>query len=334
MSAIARRPEADPLYANAAPERAAYATGMLLDAQDFVDEQTYHRGRLARALALLGGGGTVAGLEVKYRAAAAQKPEEIEVAPGVAIDALGRLVEIQRPACLRLAVWFEGERALDEGDTLRRAALATLERFVSPRVKAAGGLPARAVVADVYVRFVACERGLTPSFAAGPFDALDAVSPSRVRDAYELHLVPRTDGLDDGFSGLPPHGPDLRPRPAPQRAAGRAARGVSETQRLGCARPAAWTPARARHDRGLSRASLHPGRRGEPAGAHRERADRRQLQQTFHAERSVARALAGRVMARGASGCRRGACATGRDVRFRGDRPCGFRSAGVFACTT
>jgi hypothetical protein len=209
MSAIARRPEADPLYANAAPERAAYATGMLLDAQDFVDEQTYHRGRLARALALLGGGGTVAGLEVKYRAAAAQKPEEIEVEPGVAIDALGRLVEIQRPACLRLAVWFEGERALDEGDTLRRAALNGLERFVSPRVKAAGGLPARAVVADVYVRFVACERGLTPSFAAGPFDALDAVSPSRVRDAYELHLVPRTDGLDDGFSGLPPRGPDL-----------------------------------------------------------------------------------------------------------------------------
>jgi hypothetical protein len=209
MSAIARRPEADPLYANAAPERTAYATGMLLDAQDFVDEQTYHRGRLARALALLGGGGTVAGLEVKYRAAAAQRPEEIEVAPGVAIDALGRLVEIQRPACLRLAVWFEGERALDDGDTLRRAALGGLERFASPRARAAGALPARALVADVYVRFVACERGLTPSFAAGPFDALDAVTASRVRDAYELHLVPRTDGLDDGFSGLPPAGPDL-----------------------------------------------------------------------------------------------------------------------------
>jgi hypothetical protein len=209
MSAIARRPEADPLYANAAPERAAYATGMLLDAQDFADEQTYHRGRLARALALLGAGGTVAGLEVKYRAAAAQRPEKIEVAPGVAVDALGRLVEIQRPACLRLAIWFEGERALDNGDTLRRARLEQLDRFVSPRVNAAGPLPERAVVADVYVRFIACERGLTPSFAAGPFDALDAVSASRVRDAYELHLVARTDGLDTAFSGLPPRGPDL-----------------------------------------------------------------------------------------------------------------------------
>jgi hypothetical protein len=51
MSAISRRPEADPLYAGPQPERAAYATGMLLDAQDFIDEQTYHRGRLARALA-------------------------------------------------------------------------------------------------------------------------------------------------------------------------------------------------------------------------------------------------------------------------------------------
>ena len=72
MSAISRRPEADPLYAGPQPERAAYATGMLLDAQDFIDEQTYHRGRLARALALLAGGGTLAGLEVTHRPADAE----------------------------------------------------------------------------------------------------------------------------------------------------------------------------------------------------------------------------------------------------------------------
>lgn len=209
MSAIARRPEADPLYAGPPPERAAYATGMLLDANDFVDEQTYHRGRLARALAFLSGAGSLAGLQVAHRAATPERPEEIEVSPGVAVDGLGRLVEITRPACLRLARWFEGETARDGGDTLRRAALRNLDRFISARARSGTPLPERAVVADVYVRFVACERGLTPSFAAGPFDALDAVSASRLRDAYELHFVARADGLDDDFSGLPDPGPDL-----------------------------------------------------------------------------------------------------------------------------
>lgn len=209
MSAIARRPEADPLYAAPAPERASYATGMLLDAQDFADEQTYHRGRLARALSFLAGGGTLAGLEVTHRPATADRPEEIEVAPGVAVDGLGRMIEIQRNACLRLERWFAGELARDDGDNLTRAALGDLGRFLSARAQSGIALPARAVVADVYLRFVACERGLTPSFAAGPYDALDAVAASRVRDAYELHLVPRTDGLDDDFDGLPDLGPDL-----------------------------------------------------------------------------------------------------------------------------
>ena len=209
MTVISRRPEADPLYAGPLPERAAYATGMLLDAQDFVDEQTYHRGRLARALAFLAGGGTLAGLQVTLRPAAATRAEEIQVSPGVAVDRLGRQVEVPRPACLQLQRWFAGEAARDGGDALRRAALGGLDRFIGARARAAGPLPARAVVADVYLRFVACERGLTPSFAAGPFDALDAVSASRVRDAYELHLIPRTDGLDDDFDGLPDPGPDL-----------------------------------------------------------------------------------------------------------------------------
>ena len=51
--------------------------------------------------------------------------------------------------------------------------------------------------------------GLTPSFAGGPFDALDAVAPARLRDAYELQLVARTDHLDDAFTGLPDPGTDL-----------------------------------------------------------------------------------------------------------------------------
>ena len=193
----------DPLYAQPRAQRPAYATGMLLDAQDFSDEQTYHRGRLARALAGLGGSGTLAGLAVAYLAASGTQPEEIQVQPGLAIDRLGRLVEIPRTACLRLANWYAATLAVDGGDTLGLAAHDALDRFVSRRFADDGtALPARAVVADVFIRFGACAVGLTPSFAAGPFDALNAVSTSRLNDAYELLLVARTD-LGDAYRGLP-----------------------------------------------------------------------------------------------------------------------------------
>ena len=216
MSAVTRLPETDPLYARPLPQRPFYATGVLLDAQDFLDEQTYHRGRLAQAIAFLSGGGTLAGLRVAHHLenTTTGTPEEIRVDPGVAVDRLGRLVEVPRPACLRLQRWFDASLTADGGDTLRRGTYDNLARFASARIQAEAGtgdipaLPARAIVADVFLRFVACEQGLTPSFATGPFDALDAVATSRLQDAYELLLIAR-DALDNAFSGLPRPGPDL-----------------------------------------------------------------------------------------------------------------------------
>jgi hypothetical protein len=210
MSTAQLQPDADPLYARPLPQRPFYATGMLLDARDFSDEQTYHRGRLAECIGFLSGGGTLAGLRLSYESAAADgsTPEEIRVDPGVAVDRLGRLVEIPRPACLRLQRWFDATMATDGGDTLRRAAYADPGQFISARLASEAGssdvptVPARAVVADVFLRFVACAQGLTPSFASGPYDALDAVATSRLQDAYELLLLPR-DGLDTHYSGLP-----------------------------------------------------------------------------------------------------------------------------------
>jgi hypothetical protein len=204
----------DPLYEQPAAQRPAYSTGMLLDAQDFSDEQTYHRGRLARAMAFLAGGGTLAGLEVSHTPATATQAEEIRVAPGLAVDRLGRQVEIVRPACLRLERWFTALLAAGaDDDTANLASYDDLAAFVSPRMSdAATPLPARALVADVFLRFAACEVGLTPSFAQGPFDALNAVSTSRLRDAYELQLVPRL-GLGPTTAGtytglpLPPGDP-------------------------------------------------------------------------------------------------------------------------------
>ena len=235
MNGPARPPADDPLYRLSDATRPHYATGMLLDAGDFAAEQAYHRNRLARALAFasgaggrrlpagageapgatgLFGGGTLAGLRVGHRPAAEGQVEEIRVAPGLAVDRLGRLVELPRPVCLRLQRWFDGELARDGGDDLRRAALGDPARFASARLTeqiAAGAepLPARAVIVDVFVRFVTCRQALTPAFASGPFDALDAVETARLRDAWEVHFVPRGDGLDDGFDGLPLRDRDL-----------------------------------------------------------------------------------------------------------------------------
>jgi hypothetical protein len=170
----------DPLsQPNLAADRPHYATGELLDAEDFRAEQTYHRGRLARALAYLHGSGTVAGLRVTVEPPETGPTgqaggERVLVSGGLAIDRLGRLVEIPRPACLRLGRWLG---SLDKGQ--RADSLVTDVAH------------ATFLIADVFVRFVSCERGLTPSFATGPFDALDAVSPSRLRDGYALSLLLR-----------------------------------------------------------------------------------------------------------------------------------------------
>ncbi len=153
-----------------APDRLAFATGMLLDAGDFEDEQLYHRGRLARALAYLHGDGTVVGLRVD-REVKPTTGERLIVRPGLALDRVGRLVEVPGDACLRLDRWYQSCQAAQLDAAMHDAA---------------GG-----VVVDVFVRFVPCARGMTPAFAAGPFDATDAVQPSRLRDGYQVGLFPR-----------------------------------------------------------------------------------------------------------------------------------------------
>ena len=160
------------------PDRVAYAEGVLLDALDFQTEQSYHRGRLARVLTCLFGTGTVAGLAVAWEAPLAPgadpafpegREERLCLQPGLAIDRLGRLLEVPRAWCLRLDRWYHAQ----EPAALNAA------------------LAGSAVVADVFLRFVADGRGRTPAFASGPYDALDAAVPSRLRDAFAVELVLR-----------------------------------------------------------------------------------------------------------------------------------------------
>jgi hypothetical protein len=168
-----------------APDRLFYATGIMLDADDFKVEQLYHRSRLSRALLYLHGSGTVAGLFVEWVKPIAPGvdprfkqglEETIEVHPGIAIDRLGRIIEVPAKACIRLGRWYDQQ----EPDELFKALHATTQ-----------GGPNNVVTVDVFIRFHVCERGKTPCFATGPFDALDAVQPSRLREFYKLELIAR-----------------------------------------------------------------------------------------------------------------------------------------------
>ncbi|HEX8852845.1 MAG TPA: hypothetical protein VF754_05125, partial [Pyrinomonadaceae bacterium] len=167
------------------PDMVAYAIGMLLGADDFEAEQLYHRGRLARALRYLHGAGTVAGLRVEWVAPLAEgadadfprgREEEVRVQPGVAVDRLGRLIEVPATACIRLQRWYDAQ----EPDRLTAA--------LHPKE---AGDPLAGIVVDLFIRHHLCERGKTPAFADGPFDALDAVRPARLREFYKLELILR-----------------------------------------------------------------------------------------------------------------------------------------------
>lgn len=175
----------DPLEARPAPERVNYATGMMLQADDFEAEQTYHRGRLAQLSRYLLGHGTLAGLRV-VPPGTNDNLLELRVEPGLAIDRHGRLIEIPAAQCIRLGPWFEAQ-----DDRYLRAAT-----HDSPRTP----LP-QAVVADVFLAAHPCGRGKTPSFASGPFDALDALVPARIGETGHLELVLRMEGNPDPDGG-------------------------------------------------------------------------------------------------------------------------------------
>ncbi len=182
-------------------DRLHYDTGVLLDAGDFTAEQTYHRGRLARTLAYLHGIGTVAGLKVSHHTGGTPEDEEIRVAAGLALDPFGRLVEVPSLACLKLDRWYwQAPLAFSDFGVFTPA-----EYRLSP---GAAGFPTTGVVADLFLRFLQCERGKTPAFASGPFDAMDAVVASRIRDGYELRLVPRS-------TAYPPPAAPTSPFPSP-----------------------------------------------------------------------------------------------------------------------
>jgi hypothetical protein len=190
---------ADPLVNRPAPERVNYATGVMLQADDFLAEQTYHRSRLAQLVRHLLGHGTLAGLRVF-----APPPEtnliELRVDPGMAVDRYGRLIEVQSAQCINLGRWFAAQ-------PLERLKTATHNNFAATLDKA--------VVADVFLSAHACGRGKTPSFASGPFDALDALVAARLAETPRLEMVLRTEGNVDAAQPAPiPNPENFWPKPS------------------------------------------------------------------------------------------------------------------------
>ncbi|WP_157270214.1 hypothetical protein [Azohydromonas aeria] len=195
---------AESLAVRGVPERVHYATGVLLDAQDFAAEQLYTRARQGRALAALHGFGTVAGLRVSCPAH--DNPEiEVRVLPGVALDRLGRLVEVRRTQCIHVARWL-AERAAQAATAAERVAVTDAVREDVPGEKR--------LVFDVFLRFAPCAHGRTPAFAAGPFNATDYVVPARLADGFELTLQL---AHATGESESAPKGTLAVPRPRPPR---------------------------------------------------------------------------------------------------------------------
>jgi hypothetical protein len=184
----ARTPIRDPLEESLTAERVNYETGVMLNADDFRAEQSYHRARLARALSCALGMGTLAGLRVKI-GKGVDGAWEVIVEPGVAIDRRGRMIEVGREQCIRIDRWLQGE---------------------SPaKLHQAFNADGTTIIADIFLSAHVCGRAKTPAFAAGPFDALDAVVPARLEDGFSLTPVLRledtsnVDGVDVPRPPLP-----------------------------------------------------------------------------------------------------------------------------------
>src|ERR1035441_2416506 len=88
------------------PTRVYYSTGRMLGVEDFQADQDYHRGRLARALVQLYGAGTVPGLLVQTDGNTNNFHLEVQVPPGMAVDRIGRIIEVPRMVCIVLNAWL------------------------------------------------------------------------------------------------------------------------------------------------------------------------------------------------------------------------------------
>src|SRR5439155_140489 len=128
--------------------RAFYARGVLLSAPHLDADQLHDHGWLGRALAYLHGSGTLAGLEVTWEKATGGCSERLVVKPGIALDRLGRIIEVWHG---RDSSGQGGPKPLPEHAVGQDPTSVFLARLVLPAtLPATGGRPIR-TAAEVVV---------------------------------------------------------------------------------------------------------------------------------------------------------------------------------------
>ncbi|WP_134498151.1 hypothetical protein [Microvirga pakistanensis] len=205
MASFVAHPVEDDLERRPPTERLYLFDGALLTQEHFRAEQLYHRGQASRLGLHLHGAGTIAGLDVRY--APTSGPDvEVQVSPGLALDRLGRIVELPYLSCLDLGLWV-GQQANDILDAARLTAGTRAPGTDPIRDDPGTGdpiqIPSDHVVVDVYLSFHACARNPEPAFATANADTIDGVQPSRVLDTGHLRMIVRPSGDNRIPSSLP-----------------------------------------------------------------------------------------------------------------------------------
>jgi hypothetical protein len=175
--------------------RLRYSYGQLLGAEDFSAEQRYHLLRERLILAALHGHGTVWGLAVSARADSVNGTVQLLCAPGLAVDALGRMIHVPQEVCLDVTA----------------LALAPFWSELSPPPGAAEGSRARR--AFVVLSYRACLAEEVPAIAPPCTDAGEGLAASRIQDRWRLCVMAEAppDPHDLTRDALPP-GETLRAR--------------------------------------------------------------------------------------------------------------------------
>jgi hypothetical protein len=161
--------------------RVSFQPGIMLGSEALTAEQAYHLRRLTRHQRWLVGPGTVFGLRVDVATPAGDATDvRLTVAPGYAIDALGREVLVNEAYAVSLRDWLAAENA-------------------SPGV--AGAYAGGTLFLRVTLRSRAAAQSLQP-VVAELFDAgLDPVVPARIADSFLLEVT----GDPKQTADAPPH---------------------------------------------------------------------------------------------------------------------------------
>jgi hypothetical protein len=113
---------------------------------------------------------------------------KIAVTPGMAIDRVGRIIEVPRRVCIAVNDWLN-QQIQTWQDSLKNP---TPGQPAPPDPNQA--IHSGNLVSDVFATFVPCTRGLTPCFASeDDYDATDAFSANRWLDSFAMQLVLRAD---------------------------------------------------------------------------------------------------------------------------------------------